>query len=57
MVEPASGTEASADDILKQVNTILEENKTLETVVQETEAEQNQKENEAALNEIGRAHV
>jgi len=46
-------TEAPAEtDILGQVNAILNENKTLETVAQETEETQNQKENEAALNDI-----
>lgn len=40
------------EDILNQVNAILNENKTLETVAQETEANQTQKENEAALDEI-----
>ena len=45
---PASSTE----DILNQVDAILNENKTLETVAQETEVEKNQKENEAALNDI-----
>ena len=45
--------EAPAEqDILEQVNAILNENKTLETVAQETEANQNQKENEAALADI-----
>jgi len=39
-------------DVLEEVNKILNENKTLETVAQETEANQTQKENEAALNEI-----
>ena len=45
-------TETSAEDILNQVDAILNENKTLETVAQETEVEKNQKENEAALNDI-----
>ena len=46
-------TEAPAEqDILEQVNAILNENKTLDTVVQETEETQNQKENEAALADI-----
>lgn len=45
--------EAPAEqDILDQVNAILNENKTLETVAQEAEETQNQKENEAALNDI-----
>ena len=44
--------ELSTDDILNQVNTILEEDKTLDTVAQETEVDRNQKENEAALNDI-----
>lgn len=44
--------EPSADDILNQVNAILEENKTLDTVAQETEVDRNQKENEVALNDI-----
>lgn len=39
-------------DVLEEVNKILNENKTLETVAQETEATQNQKENEAALADI-----
>ena len=43
---------ADAEDILAQVNAILEENKTLEDVAQETEETQNQKENEAALADI-----
>lgn len=46
-------TEAPVEaDILDQVNAILNENKTLETVAQETEETQNQKENEAALADI-----
>lgn len=46
-------TETPAEqDILDQVNAILNENKTLETVAQEAEETQNQKENEAALNDI-----
>lgn len=45
-------TESSTEDILSQVDAILNENKTLETVAQETEVEKNQKENEAALNDI-----
>ena len=44
--------ELSADDIINQVNAILEENKTLDVVAQETEVDRNQKENEAALNDI-----
>ena len=44
--------ESSTEDILNQVDAILNENKTLETVAQETEVEKNQKENEAALNDI-----
>ena len=48
----APASEPSADDILNQVNAILEENKTLDTVAQETEVDRNQKENEAALNDI-----
>lgn len=44
--------ESSTEDILSQVDAILNENKTLETVAQETEVEKNQKENEAALNDI-----
>ena len=46
-------SEAPAEpDILDQVNAILNENKTLETVAQEAEETQNQKENEAALADI-----
>lgn len=45
-------TETSTEDILNQVDAILNENKTLETVAQESEVEKNQKENEAALNDI-----
>lgn len=37
---------------MNQVNAILNESKTLETVAQETETNQTQRENEAALNEI-----
>ena len=37
---------------MEEVNKILNENKTLETVAQETEEIQNQKENEAALADI-----
>ena len=44
--------EASTDDILSQVNAILDENKTLDTVAQESEVDRNQKENEAALDDI-----
>lgn len=44
--------ESSTEDILSQVDAILNENKTLETVAQETEVEKNQKENEAALDDI-----
>lgn len=44
--------EASTDDILNQVNAILDENKTLDTVAQESEVDRNQKENEDALNDI-----
>jgi len=40
------------DDVLDQVNAILNEDKTLESVAQETEESQNQKENEAALADI-----
>lgn len=43
---------SAEQDILDKVNAILNETKTLETVAQETEAEQNQRENEAALNDI-----
>lgn len=51
--QTTQSTEAPAEtDILDQVNAILNENKTLETVAKETEENQNQKENEAALNEI-----
>lgn len=39
-------------DVLDEVNKILNENKTLETVAQEADANQTQKENEAALDEI-----
>ena len=48
----APAPEPSADDILNQVNAILDENKTLDTVAQESEVDRNQKENEAALNDI-----
>lgn len=43
---------SNEQDVLEQVNAILNENKTLETVAQEAEATQNQKENEDALNDI-----
>ena len=43
---------SSDADILSQVNAILEENKTLDTVAKENEETQNQKENEAALDSI-----
>ena len=45
-------TETSTEDILNQVDAILNENKTLETVAQESEVDRNQKENEDALNDI-----
>lgn len=51
-MEPTLEPELSADDILNQVNAILEENKTLETVAMESEQAINQRENEAALNDI-----
>jgi hypothetical protein len=52
-VQTTQTSEAPAEtDILDQVNAILNENKTLETVAQETEENQNQKENEAALSDI-----
>ena len=52
-VQTTQTTEAPSEaDILEQVNAILKENKTLEAVAQETEVEQNQKENEAALADI-----
>lgn len=44
--------EVSADEILNQVDAILNENKTLDTVAQESEVDRNQKENEDALNDI-----
>lgn len=47
--EASTGTE---DDVISQVNAILEENKTLETVAKEAEETSNQKENEAALDKI-----
>ena len=43
---------AEQKDVLEEVNRILNENKTLETVAQEADANQTQKENEDALNEI-----
>lgn len=43
---------ANDTNILEQVNAIINENKTLDDVAQETEEEQNQKENEAALADI-----
>lgn len=51
-VEPTPEPELSADDILNQVNAILEENKTLEDVAVESEQAINQRENEAALDDI-----
>ena len=52
-VQTTQTTEASEEaDILDQVNAILNENKTLESVAQEADEEKNQKENEAALQEI-----
>ena len=42
----------SDDDVLKQVNEIINENKTLETVAKEAEENTNLKENEEALNKI-----
>ena len=52
-VQTTQSTESpQTEDVLDQVNAILNENKTLETVAQETEETQNQKENEAALNDI-----
>ena len=52
-MQTAQTAEAPAEqDILDQVNAILNENKTLEAVAQETEVEKNQKENEAALDDI-----
>ena len=51
--QTTQSTEASSpEDVLEQVNAILNENKTLETVAQEADANQTQKENEDALNEI-----
>ena len=44
--------EASEADVLDEVNKILNEDKTLETVAQEADEAKNQKENEAALDEI-----
>ena len=43
---------SSDDDVLKQVDEILNENKTLETVAKEAEENTNLKENEDALNKI-----
>ena len=51
-VQTAQTTATSEEDVLNQVNEILNENKTLETVAQEADETQNQKENEAALNDI-----
>ena len=51
-MEPTPEPELSADDILNQVNAILEENKTLEDVAVESEQAINQRENEAALDDI-----
>ena len=45
-------TEAPETDVLDQVNAILNENKTLESVAQDAEVNQNQRENEEALNDI-----
>lgn len=45
-------TPSSDEDILNQVNQILNENKTLETVAKETEEKTNQRENEDALEKI-----
>lgn len=50
--ETTQPNEASAEDVLKEVNAILNENKTLNDVAQEEEKSQNQKENEAALDDI-----
>ena len=49
---PASATDAPADNIIDKVNAILKENTTLEDVAVTTEQEINQRENEAALNDI-----
>ena len=51
-MQTAQTTAASEEDILNQVNEILNENKTLESVAQEADETQNQKENEAALDDI-----
>jgi hypothetical protein len=51
-VEPTPEPELSANDIINQVNAILEENKTLEDVAVESEQAKNQRENEAALDDI-----
>ncbi|MBO7716557.1 MAG: hypothetical protein J6S85_23530 [Methanobrevibacter sp.] len=51
-MQTAQTTATSEEDVLNQVNEILNENKTLETVAQEADETQNQKENEAALNDI-----
>jgi hypothetical protein len=53
-VQTTQTTEApkQEEDVLEQVNAILNENKTLETIAKETEENQNQKENEAALADI-----
>ena len=51
-MQTAQTTATSEEDILNQVNEILNENKTLESVAQEADETQNQKENEAALNDI-----
>ena len=50
--ETVQPNEASTEDVLKEVNAILNENKTLNDVVQEEEKSQTQKENEEALNSI-----
>ena len=50
--QTAEAPKAEEVDILDQVNAILNEDKTLETVAKETEENQNQKENEAALADI-----
>lgn len=54
VAQTTQAAEASTEqrDVLEEVNQILNENKTLETVAQEADANQTQKENEAALNEI-----
>lgn len=53
-VQTTQTTEAPVEqpDVLDEVNKILNENKTLDTVAQETTENQNQKENEDALNDI-----